>query len=97
MSSQSRKEYYNQASHNVVAPQVVNLVFKEPIYQVLDKIKHEHYFKWPNKIRSDPTKRNQSLYHQYHQDRGHTTEDCKTLQAFLDQLVKASKLKQFLQ
>ncbi|XP_075640640.1 uncharacterized protein LOC142612428 [Castanea sativa] len=30
-------------------------------------------------------------------DRGHTIEDCKTLQAFRDQLIKAGKLKQFLQ
>ena len=45
----------------------------------------------------DPTKINQNLYSQYHQDRGHTTEDCRTLQAFLDQLIKDGKLKQFLQ
>ena len=41
----------------------------------------------------DPTKRNQNLYCQHHQDRGHTTEDCRTLQAFFDQLIKAGKLK----
>ena len=45
----------------------------------------------------DPTKRNQNLYYQYHQDRGYTTEDCRTLQPFLDQSIKAGKLKQFLQ
>ena len=79
-----------------MAPLVVNSMFKEPIYQVLDKIKHEPYLKLPNKIGGDPTKRNQNLYCQY-QDRGHTTEDCRTLQVFMDQLVKAGKLKQFLQ
>ena len=84
-------------SYDGAAPQMVNSVFKEPIYQVLDKIKHEPYIRWLNKMRGDPTKRNQSLYCQYHQDRGHTTEDCRTLQAFLDQLVKTGKLKQFLQ
>ena len=51
----------------------------------------------PNKMGGDPNERNQSLYCQYHQDWDHTTKDCKTLQAFLDQLVKAGKLKQFLQ
>ena len=45
----------------------------------------------------DPTKRNQNLYYQYHQDLGYTTEDCRTLQAFLDHLIKVGKLKQFLQ
>ena len=55
-SSWPRREYYNQASHNVVAPQMVNSVFEEPIYQVLDKIKHEPYFKWPNKMGATPLK-----------------------------------------
>lgn len=75
---------------------MVSLVFKEPIYKVLEKIKNEPYFKWPNKMGRDPTKRNQSLYNQYHQDRGHTTEDCRTLRDYLKQLVKVGKLKQFM-
>ena len=50
---------------------------------------------WPNKIDGDPTKWNQNLYCHYHPDRGHTTEDCRTLHDFLGQLVKAGKLKQF--
>ena len=41
----------------------------------------------------DPTKSNQNLYYQYHQDQGHATEDCRTLHLFLDQLVKFGKLK----
>ena len=41
-------------------------------------------------------KRNQSLHCQYHQDWGHTTEDCRTLCDYLEQLVKIGKLKQFL-
>ena len=43
--------------------QVVNTVFKEPVHQILEKIKNESYFKWPNKIGGDPMKRNQSLYY----------------------------------
>lgn len=43
----------------------------------------------------DPTKQNQNLYCQYHQDRGHTTKDCRTLCDFLGQLVKFGKLNQF--
>ncbi|XP_075645431.1 uncharacterized protein LOC142616463 [Castanea sativa] len=34
----------------------------------------------------DPTKRNQSLYCQYHQERGQTTKDCRTLWNNLEQL-----------
>ncbi|XP_050266535.1 uncharacterized protein LOC126710195 [Quercus robur] len=67
--------------------QTVNAVFREPIHQVLEKIKNESFFKWPNKMAGDSMKRNQSLYCQYHQDHKHTTEDCKNLWNHLDQLV----------
>ena len=41
-------------------------------------------------------KRNRNLYCQYHQDHGHTTEDCRSLWDHLDQLVREGKLKQLL-
>jgi len=44
----------------------------------------------------DPMKRNQSLHCQYHRDRRHTTEECRTLCDHLEQLVKIGKLRQFL-
>ncbi|XP_075633748.1 uncharacterized protein LOC142606249 [Castanea sativa] len=44
----------------------------------------------------DSSSRNQRLYCHYHKDRGHTTEDCRTLQDHLSQLVKAGKLNRFL-
>ena len=44
----------------------------------------------------DPMKRNQSLHCHYHQERGHTIEDCRTLWNHLEQLVRDGKLKQFL-
>ena len=78
------------------APQMVNTVFREPIHQVLEKIKNKLYFKWANKMGGDPTRRNQSLHCQYHQEGGHTTEDCRTLWNHLEQLVREGKLQQFL-
>ena len=44
----------------------------------------------------DPTKRNQNLYCYYHQEQGHTTEDCRNLWDHLDQLVREGKLKSLL-
>ena len=44
----------------------------------------------------DPTKHNQSLYYHYHQEQGHTTEDCRNLWDHLDQLVREGKLKSLL-
>ena len=75
---------------------MINAVFREPVQQVLEKIKNEPFLKWPNKMARDPMRRNQNLYCQYHQDHGHTTEDCRNLWDHLDQLVWEGKLKQLL-
>ena len=36
----------------------VNVAFKKLVNKILEKIKHEPYFRWPGKIGGDPTKRN---------------------------------------
>ena len=74
------------------APQVVNTIIRELVHQVLEKIKNESYFKWPNKMGGDPLRCNQSLHCQYHQERGHTTDGCRTLWNHLEQLVKEGRL-----
>ena len=66
------------------------------MHQVLEKIKNESFFKWPNMMVGDPEKRNRNLYCQYHRDHGHTTEDCRSLWDHLDQLAREGKLKQLL-
>ena len=68
--------------------QVVGAVFREPVHQVLGKVKNEPFFKWPNKMMGNPEKRNRNLYCQYHRDHGHTTENCRSLWDHLDQLVR---------
>ena len=73
----------------------VNVVFKEPVYKILDRIKNESFFRWPNKMGGDPSWRNQNLYCTYHRDKGHTTEQCRVLKDHLGQLVKAGYLKEF--
>ena len=89
-----RRDYVEQSRSN--STQVVGAVFREPVHQVLEKIKNEPFFKWPNKMVGNPEKRNRNLYCQYHQDHGHTTEDCRSLWDHLDQLVREGKLKQLL-
>ena len=75
---------------------MVGAVFREPAHQVLENVKNESFFKWPNKMMGNPEKRNRNLYCQYHRDHGHTTEDCRSLWDHLDQLVQEGKLKQLL-
>ena len=76
--------------------QVVSVVFQEPMHQVLEKIKNEPFFKWPNKIARNPARRNPSLYCQYHQDQGYTTEECRNSWDHLEQLIQEGKLKELL-
>ena len=65
----------------------VNAMFREPVHQVLEKIKNESFFRWPNKMARNPMRHNQSLHCHYHQDQGHTTKNCRNLWDHLDQLV----------
>ena len=71
-------------------------MFRELVQQILENIKNEPFFKWPNKMAGEPKRRNPNLYCHYHQDHGHTTEDCRNLWDHLEQLVREGKLKQLL-
>ena len=82
--NQSRRDYAKQLGSN--NSQVVGAIFRELVHQVLEMVKNESFFKWPNKIVGNPEKRNRNLYCQYHRDHGHTTENCKNLWDHLDQL-----------
>ena len=42
--------------------QAVNVVFREPVQKVLEKVRNEPFFKWLNKMAGDPVNRNQNLY-----------------------------------
>ena len=75
--SRPRRDYVEQPGSN--NNQVVGAVFREPVHQVLEKVKNESFFKWPNKMVGNPEKRNRNLYCQYHRDHGHTTEDYRSL------------------
>ena len=73
----------------------VNVAFKEPVHKIVDRIKNEPFFKWPNKMGGNPSQRNQDLYCTYHRDKGHTIEQCRVLKDHLGQLVEARYLKEF--
>ena len=88
--NRSRRDYVEQTRSN--NNQVVGAVFREPVHQVLEKVKNESFFKWPNKLVGNPEKRIRNLYCQYHRDHGHTTEDCRNLWDHLDQLAREGKL-----
>ena len=74
----------------------VNVAFEEPVQKILDRIKNESFFRWPNKMGGNLSQRNQNLYYTYHKDKGHTTKQCLVLKDHLGQLVKAGYLKEFI-
>ncbi|XP_065622930.1 uncharacterized protein LOC112040197 [Quercus suber] len=88
----SRSDQYNNArpkrdfigQSGATNAQAVGAVFRELVHMVLEKIKNESYFKWPNKMLGDPERRNQDRYCQYHQDHGHAIEDCRNLWNYMD-------------
>ena len=89
-----RRDYTEQPGS--ASSQAIHAVFRDLIHQVMEKIKNEPLTKWPNKMAGDPKKRNQNLYCQYHQEPGHTTQDCRNLKNHLDQLVREGKLNHLL-
>ncbi|XP_050242156.1 uncharacterized protein LOC126691125 [Quercus robur] len=64
--SRPRRDFGGQSG--LTNTQAVNAVFREPVHQVLEKVKNEPFFKWPNKMVGNPLRRNHNLYCQYHQD-----------------------------
>ena len=49
-----RRDYVEQSRSN--NNQVVRAVFREPVHQVLEKVKNKSFFKWPNKMVGNPEK-----------------------------------------
>ena len=47
-----RRDFAGQSGSTNI--QTVNAVFREPVHQVLEKIKNEPFFKWPNKMAGNP-------------------------------------------
>ncbi|XP_028081084.1 uncharacterized protein LOC114282575 [Camellia sinensis] len=74
----------------------VVIVFKEPIYRILEKIKREPFFIWPPKMLGDPVRRNQKLRCTYHQDKGHMTQNYRALKQHLEDLVAAGHLRDYI-
>ncbi|GFY85297.1 hypothetical protein Acr_04g0000350 [Actinidia rufa] len=75
--------------------QGINVVFKEPIYKLLARIRDKPYFKKSEPMGGDPKRRNQRWRCSYHGEKGHKTENCRALKAFLEQLVHDGHLKEF--
>ena len=59
--NRSRRDFVGQSG--LASLQAVNAVFREPMHQVLEKIKNEPFFKRLNKMIGNPEKCNHNLYY----------------------------------
>ncbi|KAK3019473.1 hypothetical protein RJ639_005157 [Escallonia herrerae] len=64
--------------------------------QILHEIKDNKALKWPEKMTSRPNKRNRDLWCHFHNDHGHSTDDCGSLKRAIEALIKRGQLKIFI-
>ncbi|KAK3037284.1 hypothetical protein RJ639_029696 [Escallonia herrerae] len=63
--------------------------------QILHEIKDNKVLKWPDKMRFRPNKRNKDLWCHFHNDYGHTTDNCRSLKCAIVALIKCVQLRKF--
>ncbi|KAK3024735.1 hypothetical protein RJ639_044672, partial [Escallonia herrerae] len=63
--------------------------------EILHKIKDNKALKWPEKMTSRPNERNRDLWCHFHNDHGHTTDDCGSLKRAIEVLIKRGQLRKW--
>jgi hypothetical protein len=63
--------------------------------EVLMAIKGDPAFRWPQKMRTNPYRRDRNKFCQYHEDHGHSIEDCIHLHREIENFVRNGKLIRF--
>ena len=63
--------------------------------QVLRKVQHEKFLRCPSQMRSDPAKRDNTKYSEFHRDHGHRTDDCIQLRKEIEYLIQHRHLRRY--
>ena len=63
---------------------------------VLREVQHEQFLRWPFQMRSDPAKRDNTRYYEFHRDYGHRTDDCIQLRKEIEYLIWRGYLRLFI-
>ena len=66
------------------------------VSQVLREVQHENFMRWPSHMRSDPTKRDNTRYCEFHQDHEHQTSDCIQLKKEIEYLIQRGYLRRYI-
>ena len=62
------------------------------VSQVLREVQHEKFLRWPSQMRTDPTKKDNIRYCEFHRDHGHRTDDCIQLRKEIEYLIRRGYL-----
>ena len=65
------------------------------VSQVLRMVQHKQFLRWPSQMRSDPTKRDNTKYCEFHRDHEHRTGDCIQLRKEIEYLIRRGYLRRF--
>ncbi|KAK3032161.1 hypothetical protein RJ639_034986 [Escallonia herrerae] len=63
--------------------------------QILHEIEDSKALQWPDRMKSRPNKRNKDLWCHFHNDHGHTTDNCGSLKRAIEALIKRGHLRKF--
>ena len=62
------------------------------VSQVLCEVQHEKFMRWPSQIKSNPVKRDNTKYCEFHKDHGHQTKDCIQLRKKIEYMIRRGHL-----
>ena len=65
------------------------------VSQVLHEVQHEKFLRWPSQMRTDPTKKENTRYCEFHKDHGHRTDDCIQLRKEIEYLIRRGYLRRY--
>ena len=65
------------------------------VSQVLHEVRHEKILRWPSQIKSDPAKRDNTKYCEFHKDHGHQTNDYIQLRKEIEYLIRRGHLRHY--
>ena len=65
------------------------------VSQVLRKVQHEKFLRWPSQMRSDPAKRDDTKYCEFHKGHRHRTGDCIQLKKEIEYLIRRGHLSRY--
>ena len=66
------------------------------VSQVLREVWHEKFLRWPSQMKSDPAKRDNTKYCEFHRDHGHRTDDCIQLRKEIEYLIRRGHLRRYM-